>query len=266
MKLIRRLPGALRMFPPFVGRELHEQYAGSLLGVLWSIVQPILFILLYWWVFATVMRTRFPEGSVLADTPFIAFLLSTLLPWFAFQDGLNRAASAIIGRRDVVRKVHFPVQVFPLAATAAAFLVHGLSYLLFLAVFAVWRGGLPASAWLTVLLLLSLQFAVTAGLGLLLASFTVYLRDTTQVLGLLLAIIFYTAPVLYPLSLVPEEFRGLIHLNPFTAFAEAYHGAVLAGVWPEPAVLTGLMLFAAGALAVGIQIFRRLEPGFADVL
>ena len=266
MKSIQHLPGALRLLPPFVGRELREQYAGSLLGVVWSILQPALFILLYWWVFAAVMRIRFPVGSALADTPFIVFLLSALLPWFAFQEGLTRAAGAIVGRRDVVRKVHFPVRVFPLAATAAAFVVHAGSYLLFLAAFALWRGGIAPGALAAVMVLLGLQFAATAGLGLLLASFTVYLRDIQQVLGLLLAVMFYTAPVLYPLSLVPEEFRGLIYLNPFTVFAEAYHGVVLAGVWPEPAVLTGLGLFATFALVVGTQVFRRLEPGFADVL
>lgn len=266
MELIHHLPGALRLFPPFVGRELREQYAGSALGMVWSVLQPVLLILLYWWVFATVMQIRFPSGTALADTPFIVFLLSALLPWFAFQEGLSRAASAILNRRDVVRKVHFPVRVFPLAAAAAAFVVHAGSYLLFLIVFAVWRGGMTPGAMAAVAVLWGLQFAITAGLGLLLASFTVYLRDIQQVLGLLLAVIFYTAPILYPLAQVPEQFRGLIYFNPFTAFAEAYHGAVLAGVWPEPAVLAGLSLFAVGSLIAGMYVFLRLEPGFADVL
>jgi ABC-type polysaccharide/polyol phosphate export permease len=251
---------------PFVGRELREQYAGSLLGVLWSVLQPILYILLYWWVFATVMCIRFPEGKALADTPFIAFLLSALLPWFAFQEGLNRAAGAILNRREMVRKVYFPVIVFPLAAAATAFMVQVGGYLLFLAVWALWRGRFSLNALGAVAVLLGLQFAVTVGLGLLLAAFTVYLRDTTQVLGLLLTVIFYTAPILYPLTLVPAEFRSLIRFNPFTAFAEGYHSTVLAGVWPEPLLLTGLIMFAVGALVVGVHVFRRLEPGFADVL
>ncbi len=266
MKSIHRLPGALRLFPPFVGRELREQYAGSLLGVVWSVLQPVLFILLYWWVFAAIMRIRFPVGTALADMPFIVFLLSALLPWFAFQEGLSRAASAILNRRDMVRKVHFPVRIFPLAAAAAAFVVHAGSYLLFLAAFAVWRGGMTLDALAAVAVLWSLQFVVTVGLGLLLAAFTVYLRDIQQILSLLLAVIFYTAPVLYPLSQVPEGFRGLLLLNPFTAFAEAYHGVVLAGVWPAPWVLAGLTLFAILALVAGDYAFRRLEPGFADVL
>ncbi|MCB1776661.1 MAG: ABC transporter permease, partial [Candidatus Competibacteraceae bacterium] len=230
------------------------------------LLQPLLFILLYWWVFSAVLRTRFPQNSAFADTPFIVFLLSALLPWFAWQEGLSRAASAIISRRDMVRKVHFPAQVFPLAAAAAAYVVHGIGYSLFLLALAVWQGGLSAAAVGTVFMLLTLQFAVTAGLGLLLAAFTVYLRDTAHVLGLLLTALFYTAPILYPLTLVPESFHGLVHLNPFTAFAEAYHRALLIGLGPEPIMITGLLLFAAGALSVGAYVFRRLEPGFADVL
>ncbi|PIE82806.1 MAG: hypothetical protein CSA09_05185 [Candidatus Contendobacter odensis] len=266
MGLIGHLSRTLRLFPPFVGRELREQYAGSLLGIVWSVLQPVLFILLYWWVFATVLHARFPIGSALADTPFIVFLLSALLPWFAFQDGLGRAAAVIVGRRDMVCKVHFPVQVFPLAAAAAAFVVHAGSYLLFLLVYALWGSQLSLSTLGAVLVLLVLQFAVTAGLGLLLATLTVYLRDTTQVLGVLLAAMFYTAPILYPLSLVPAEFRGLVYLNPFATFAEAYHGAVLMGVWPEPLVLVGLGVFAITAVVMGAYLFRQLEPGFADVL
>lgn len=264
--MLHSLWGRWRLLLPFIGRELREQYAGSLLGVVWSLLQPLLFILLYWWVFAAVLRTRFPQDSALADTPFIVFLLSALLPWFALQEGLSRAASAIINRRDMVRKIHFPVQVFPLAAAAAAYVVHGIGYSLFLMALALWQGGLSLTAMGAVIMLLALQFSVTAGLGLLLAAFTVYLRDTAQVLGLVLTAIFYTAPILYPLTLVPENFRGLAHLNPFTLFAEAYHHAVLADAWPEPALLFGLILFAAGALSLGAYVFRRLEPGFADVL
>ncbi len=262
----QRLLRVSRLLPPFIGRELREQYAGSLLGVLWSFLQPALYILLYWWVFAAVMRTRFPVGSALADTPFIVFLLSALLPWFAFQDGLNRAAGSIVGRREMVRKVHFPVIVFPLAATAAAFMVQASSYVLFLAIVALWQGGFSLNALGAVTVLLGLQFAVTAWLGLLLAAFTVYLRDTAQVLSLVLAVVFYMAPILYPLTLVPAEFHSLIRFNPFTAFAESYHSAVLVGVWPNFTMLTGLVLFAIGALAAGVYVFQRLEPGFADVL
>lgn len=263
---LQRLLVVLRLLPPFIGRELYEQYAGSMLGVAWSILQPALYVLLYWWIFAVVMRTRFPAESALADTPFIVFLLSALLPWFAFQEGLNRAAGAIIGRRDMVCKVHFPVAVFPLSVATAAFLVHVSSYILFLVVLVIWRGNLSFDMLGAVMILLCFQYIVTAGVSLLLASLTVYLRDMAQILGLLLAVMFYTAPVLYPLTMAPEEFHVLIWCNPFTLFAEGYHLAVLAETWPSCALLTTLALFSTGVLTAGVYVFRRLESGFADVL
>lgn len=264
--MLSRLPHALRLFPPFIGRELHEQYAGSLLGIAWSLLQPLLFILLYWWVFSGVLRMRFPQDSALAHTPFIVFLLSALLPWFAFQDGLNRAAGAILNRRDVVRKIQLPMQVFPLAAIAAAYIVHGLSYLLFLLAFAAWQAHFSPTSLSIVALLFIMQFLVTAGLGLLLAALTVYLRDIQQVLGLVLAAMFYTAPILYPLTLVPENLHWLVRLNPFTAFAEAYRHAILIGQWPQPLIWCGFIVLATAVLGIGIYVFKRLAPGFADVL
>ena len=257
---------ALRLLPPFIARELREQYAGSWLGIAWSVLQPAMMIMLYWWVFSAVLRARFPQGSALEDTPFIAFLLSAMLPWFAFQDGLQRAANAILQRRDVVRKVHFPMQVFPLAAIAAAYLVHGISYLLFLIALGIWQGELLFSTLVVALLLLSTQFVLTAGLGLVLSAFTVYLRDIQQILSLALSAIFYTAPILYPLALVPENLRFLVQLNPFTAFAEAYHHALLLGEWPQPLLWLQLLGIALLALMLGRYVFRRLQPGFADVL
>lgn len=266
MRSFYRVASVLRMLPLFIGRELREQYAGSFLGVLWGILQPALYILLYWWVFAVVMRARLPTDSGLADTPFIIFLLSALLPWFAFQDGLNRAANAIIGHRDMVCKVHFPVIVFPLSAVAAACLMYASSYFLLLVVLSVLKGSLSINVVGAALVLWSVQLMMTAGFGLLLAALTVYLRDATQILGLLLSVMFYTTPILYPLNLAPAEFQIFLWFNPFTSFTEGYHRVFLMGIWPDPALLLGSTLLAFGALAIGTYIFQRLEPGFPDVL
>lgn len=262
MELITR---PVRVLLPFVWRELQEQYAGSWLGALWSVFQPALFILLYWWVFSKILQIRIPnEGN--GEVPFIAYLLSGLLPWFAFQEGLVRGTNAVVTRREVVKKIHFPVHIFPLAAVTAAFLSHGVGFGLFLVAFFLWKGQATGSQLAIIALLLALQLATVAGLSLLFAAITVYLRDTVQIIGVVLPALFYTAPILYPLAMVPESLQGLIYLNPFTAFAEAYHGAVLQGVWPSALTLVGLGLFAVAAFRGGRYVFRRLEPGFADVL
>lgn len=253
------------MLLPFVWREIHEQYAGSLLGTLWSVFQPALFILLYWWVFSKILQVRIPnEGN--GEVPFIAYLLSGLLPWFAFQEGLVRGANAVVTRREVVKKLHFPLPIFPLAAVIAAFLSHGMGFGLFLVAFFMWKGQAAGSQLAIIALLLVLQLVTVAGLSLLFAAITVYLRDTVQIIGVVLPAVFYTAPILYPLAMVPEGLQGLIYLNPFTAFAEAYHGAILQGAWPSAITLIGLVLLATAAFQGGRYVFRRLKPGFADVL
>lgn len=266
MNLIQQLFNALRLLPPFVERELKEQYAGSSLGAVWNIIQPLLFILLYWWIFATIMRVQFPRHSPLADTPFITFLLSALLPWFAFQEGLIRATNAIINRRDMVCKVHFPILVFPLAAISAAFIIHTISYLIFLISYMIWRGEFSITTWLAAILLLSLQLIITFGLGLFFAAITVYLRDIQQLLNLLLTVLFYTAPILYPITQVPAKFHHLIYFNPFTVLAESYHNAILIGTWPPLSTLLWLIVGAGISLTCGIFVFKRLEPGFTDIL
>jgi len=254
------------MILPFVWRDIREQYAGSLGGVIWSVCQPLFLIFLYWWVFSKILRVRIPIAEGAGSLPFIVFLLSALLPWFAFQDGLMKGTSAIIGHRDVVKKVHFPVIVFPLAAVIAACINHGIGYGIFLVVFFIWQNHLSIEQLTAIAAILMLQIFFTAGLAVLFAAIAVYLRDVIQIIGLVLPALFYTSPILYPLSLVPENWQSWVSLNPFTLFAEAYHHAVLDGGWPTLSTSVLLILLAGSALWGGKTIFRRLQPGFSDVL
>lgn len=254
----------LRLLIPFVMRELREQYAGSWLGILWTVIQPALLILLFWWVFSAILRIRIPV-EVAGDLPFLVFLLAGLLPWFAFQEGVMKGTGSLIAHRDVIKKVAFPVKIFPIAALSAGFIIHLCGFILFISVFFIWQG----MAWLTLLalvLLLGLQWLLMAGLVLGLSALTVYIRDIQQVVNALMPAMFYTAPILYPLALVPEHLRWLLLINPFTPYAQSYQNVVLLGQWP--ALHTWLVLLTVAALAFGLgyALFRRLQNGFADVL
>lgn len=262
----RILPPILHL-APFVARDIREQYAGSRLGLIWALLQPALLVLLYWWVFAQIMQLRVPaRPGAVEDLPFIAFLLSGLLPWFAFSEGLSRGAAAVVARRDVVTKLPLPSQLFPLSAVSAAFVTHIFAFLLFLIGFFFWKRPTAFGPLVAIGLVLGLQLLTTAGLALVFAALTVYLRDTQQVLTFALQLIFYTAPILYPLELVPETLRALLQINPFAGFAIAYHETVLWGQWPSLALLTHLGLLAVGSFLLGRFVFRRLQPGFSDVL
>ena len=258
----------LRLLRPLLLREWRETYAGSLLGGAWNLVQPLLIVLMYWWVFSAVWKMRLPvsptDGS---ELPFIVFLLSAMLPWLAFQESLVRGASSVVSKADVLRHSPFPAELYPLSRVLAA---HCTYVVVMLAAWgALLVGGtsglhpwmlLPAFAWL------SLQALFALGLAWLLAALAVYLRDLIHAVSMVMTFLLFTAPILYPLEQVPEAWRTVVWMNPFTPFAEGFHALLLHGNWPS-ALSLGLSLgYTLIALVVGYSLFRKLQAGFVDVL
>lgn len=264
-ELIGRLFAPLRLITPFVLREIREQYIGSRLGLAWTLIQPALMVLLYWLVFAKIMNMRVPAGNG-SDAPFLVFLLSALLPWFAFSEGTSRATRAVLAKRNVVKHMQFTLSIFPLSAVVATTATHGIGYLLFLAGYFIWLGDASLGQISGLAVIFFLQMVLTIGLGLALSSLAVYIRDLVQVVGIALLVLFYTAPILYPFSFVPDDLQTLTSLNPYKAFAVSYHGLVLDARWPDGSTLGLCIGMAFGMFWLGRRLFRQLQPGFADVL
>ena len=243
-----------------VRRDLAGRYAGSALGVVWALLQPLWQLLLFNFVFSTVLRvplTGERTGS------FAVFLFCGLLPWLAVQESLMRSATAITDNANLVKKVTFPAELLILSVVLAALLHEAMALLVFLAVLAA-LGSLGLSGLPILLLAVVLQLVLTLGLGLLLAASHVLLRDVAQLLGMALTIWFYCTPIVYPLRLVPERVRTLLGLNPLTVLVGLYRWALLGGDgvgWQGIAVLVAAAVV---LLSAGLWVFRRLESGFAD--
>jgi lipopolysaccharide transport system permease protein len=243
-----------------VKRDLAARYAGSLLGRLWSLAQPLWLLALFTFVFSTVMKV--PLTGTRTDH-FSIFLFCGLLPWTAFQEGVQRATTAITDNAMLVKKLRFPPEALVLAPVLTALLHQGIASLLFLGVLIFFRElswqGLPL-----LLLAVPLQLALTLGLGLFLSSIHVFFRDTVQVLSLAMTGWFYLTPIVYPRSLVPERFRFWIDWNPLTALVELYRQAFLGG---EGAASWRLLPLVGVALVLGsggLWLFRRLKATFVD--
>lgn len=264
---MERYTALLRLLRVFVRRDLREQYAGTALGAVWAIVQPLLLVGIYWWVFGVVWALKIPafdRGG--GEIPFVVFLLSALLPWLAFQDALNKGVTAILSRADVLRHGQFPVGVFPLARVLAA---HLMFFILIAGYVLVARSNVMLahpSLLCALALILALQLLFACGLATLLASLAVYIRDLPYLLSMVLMGVFFTAPVLYPMAQIPEALRGWLWLNPYTPFATGYHRILLEGAWPDGAVWGYATLLAAVACVLARAVFIRLRPGFADVV
>ena len=243
-----------------VKRDFQGRYAGSLLGFVWSFVQPLWLLLLFTFVFSTVMKIS-PVGT--HTRHFAIFLFSGLLPWMALQEGVLRSSTAITDNASLVKKLRFPAEILVLAVVLAALLHEAIAALIFVGVLAAvgelaWR-GLPL-----LLIAIPLQVSLTLGLGLLLGSVHVFFRDTAQVLGMVFTAWFYLTPIVYPLKLVPVRFLPWIEANPLTALVGLYRQAFLGG---GPALVGGTGVLAAAAavlLGVGFWLFTHLKGAFVD--
>ncbi len=246
----------------FVRRDFESRYAGSMLGVFWSLVQPAWQLLLFTFVFSTVLKI-----SLLGERTgnFGVFLFCGLMPWLALHEGLSRGATAIVDNASLVKKIHFPSEVLVLAMVLGAILQQGINTLVFLVVLG-FLGELHLSGLWLLLLALPLQIALTLGLGLLVATVNTFVRDVAQVLGLVLTGWFYLTPVVYPLAQVPEKWRRLLELNPVTGLVQLYRAAFLGGELPGAGALWPLLVAAPLALVLGLAVFRRAKARFADEL
>jgi lipopolysaccharide transport system permease protein len=243
-----------------VRRDFQGRYAGSMLGLVWSFVQPLWLLVLYHFVFRTVLKVSLAFERT---EHFAVFLFCGLLPWNAVHEGVLRSSTAITDNASLVKKLRFPSELLVLSVVLAALVHEAIAGALFLAVLVAlgemsWR-GLPV-----LLLAVPLQAALTLGLGLVLASLQVFFRDTVQMLGMAMTGWFFLTPIVYPVSLVPEGLRPWIELNPLTALVGLYRRALLGG---EPLLVPGTGTLAGAALLallMGVWLFRRARPAFVD--
>ena len=281
MRSIRQLYRKLSFFLPIsnqqrtkldllrtlVQRDLEARYKGSVVGNLWPLVNQLSQLLIYTYVFAVVLKVKLSlKGLPDNNFTFGLWLFAGLLPWISFTGGLTQASNSVIAQPNLVKKVVFPLALLPLVPVLSTFIesAFGLIALIFFVALTthtlhITLGLLPL-IWFTQLLL-------TTGLGYLTAGLTVFLRDIPQTLGVILNIWFYMTPIIYPASAIPETFRGWVFwLNPIAAISEVYRDIILVGEvkhWSEWGVATAISVI---VFWLGLSVYKRLRPAFADVL
>jgi ABC-type polysaccharide/polyol phosphate export permease len=245
-----------------ITRDLQLRYTGSLLGFLWAFANPLWQLGLYSVVFSVILRM--PLTGEATDS-FPAFLFAGLLPWMAISEGLSRGTTSVVENANLVKKHTFPAELLTVSVTLSALAHAVVALLLFVVVRAVtavvvWR-QLPL-----LLLAIVLQVALTLGLGWMLATVFVYLRDVQHGLVLILSALFYLTPMIYPVSLVPERYRAAVEANPLSTVVGAYRAFLLGSRPPDGWQLLLLATTALAAFFGGLLLFRRSAPGFADEL
>lgn len=253
-----------RLILELTRRDVSGRYRGSIGGLFWSFINPLLMLAIYSFVFGYIFRSRWPlvdGGEVhFSIVLFVGLIISNL-----FSECLNRAPGLVVSNPNYVKKVIFPLEVLPWVTVASALFHAAISILALLLV--MWLSSTPI-AWTAVALPFLLMLLVPMALGLtwLLAALGVYFRDTQQVVGILTLALVFLSPIFYARESLPQEYRWLLSLNPLTFVVESARGLVLWGHWPDPAATAGYVGAALCVAWLGFVSFQATRKGFADVL
>lgn len=264
LDFINKLYISRYMIRSMVRREIKATYIGSLFGFLWAIINPLSQVVIYGIVFGVFFKAT--PDPVYGTNSFLLYLLCGLLPWQFFSQSVTAETNSIISNSNLIKKaVKFPSEILPIVMVINNLINHmiGVGLLMAILVFSSVKFS-PFMFLIVVYLFFAVIFAI--GIGWMLSSMNVYLKDVQQVLGLLMMVWFFFTPVFFPLSIVPSKIHFILKLNPMYHVVEGYRFALLVG---RPLSITSFAYLAVSAFVmfgIGGIFFKKLKPGFAETL
>lgn len=245
-------------------REVEARYRGSLLGIFWSVLTPLLMVAAYSFVFSVIFQPRWqvPPG---ANANFVLLLYSGLLVFNLFAECVSRAPGLVLENTSYVKKVVFPLEILPLVAMVSALVNFSIGFCVMMVLYILMLGLPPLTiVFLPIVVLPVILF--TLGFTWMLAALGVFLRDLRHFVAVLVTVLLFLGPIFYPVAAVPETIRFVLYLNPLTPALEMSKDVLFWGLLPDFWFLASTIL-ASWALAwLGYLCFARLRPGFADVV
>lgn len=252
-------------------RDLRSKYKRSVLGWTWSVLNPLVAVVVYSAVFSIFLRIEPSVGDPSGLDSYAVFLLVTLLPWQFHVTSLTEANRSITANSSLITKIFFPRWVLPTSAVLARFLTLIVEMLVLLILIALWEGH-NAFKWIPVVAaLMILQLLFTIGLALMISAANVYFRDIQHFLMVALQPWMFLTPILYPLNLVPADkeflgisYRTLYQLNPMVSWAKAYRNVLYDLRLPSLERWLAILSATFVVLYIGFKVFNRLEPRMAE--
>jgi lipopolysaccharide transport system permease protein len=239
-------------------RDVRVRYKEAVLGAAWAVIRPLTTMVIFSVIFGAF--AHIPSDGL----PYPVFVFAALLPWTFFSSAVATSGQSLVGSSNLVSKVYFPRLIIPLASCGAAFVDFVVSTAILLAMMAWYGVGWTSHLLAAPLLVIALLIA-TLGVGTLLAALTVAYRDFTHLTPFILQVWMYVTPVIFPVTVVPPQWRWLLLLNPMTGVADGFRSVFLARPFDIQAIGIS-MLMSAAVFAVGIAYFEKVERRFADIL
>lgn len=238
-----------------VVRELKARYRGTVLGFLWSFVNPLVLVLIYALVFSVYLRMEMPN--------YPAFLLCGIFPWTWFSLGLGEATNSIINNGGLIKKVYLPSELFPLVYVSSNMVHYLLTLPIQLLVLVYFR--MPPSGYLVFLpVIVFLQLIFMYGLALIFSSLAVQFRDVIHIVPNILMLTFFLTPILYPSTIIPERYDFLLALNPVAHLIQSYQDILYYGRPPSLLSMSAVILSDCVLLLAGLSFFEARSDLFAE--
>ncbi len=260
--LIKRIIHNRYMIRVMAMREIKSRYVGSIIGIFWSVIHPIMMVFIYWFVFSLGFKVR-PTNNI----PFVVWFFCAFVPWSTFNEMLGTTTSSVLNNSTLIKRTLFPSEILPFISLVSSGISH-LIMLLILLVMLVFN-GIPFSVYnLQFIYYWFIMMFMMLGLGWLFSGINVFLRDTSQLVGVLLQVWFWATPIFWTLGMLPEKLHFFLKLNPMFYIVEGYRASFLyhRPFWENMELgmyywAVCLLIFIIGGIA-----FRKLKPDFADVL
>ena len=247
----------------FAQREVLNRYAGSVTGLAWTLLHPLAQLAIFAFVFSQIFRVAVP--ATYSGASYTAFVAVALWPWIMFSEGLQRAMGCVGANAGLIRKVAFPHGLLVYAAVLATVMVHLVGFVAVIVVLKLLGEPIRLLGVPLAFALLVPYMLLATGIGAVLAAFTVMLRDVEHTVPIVLSMVLYASPILYPPSLVPEALQWWLKANPVAWFSERLREVLLAGSGPVVGDLV-VCVACVGVFALGLWVFNRISPHFEDFL
>ena len=257
-KKCRELYAYREMIRSMVRKDLRGRYKSSVLGFLWTFINPLCQIIVYTVVFSRIFRMGIDR--------YYLFLTVVMIPWVFFSTSIQGGAVSIVNQQDLVKKIYFPREVLPISYVTSCFVNMLLSFLVVFALIAVSGSGFCPQALACLPIVMLTEYVLCLGIALIVSACTVYLRDLEHMIGVLLMAWIYLTPVMYDIRFIPKDLFYLFYMNPMTPIAAAYREVLYYKQIPDLSGLVACLLFALSAVCAGLVIFTGLQKNFVEEL
>lgn len=262
IKDLKDVAGKRELILTLAVADFRKKFVGSFLGVIWMFIQPIVTVLIYYFIF----QLGFKSEPV-KDVPYVLWLIPAIVPWFFFNEAWGGATNCLYEYQHFVKKMVFKVSILPIIKVLASFFVHLIFIGIMLVVFVLF-GEKPSVWWLQLFYYSFCTFFLALGLSYITASANAFFKDMGQFVQVFLQVGMWLVPIMWPETFIPEQYRFIIRLNPFYYIVTGYRNCFIdhVGFWQQPQLTLYFWCVAVLIFVIGAGLFKRLKPHFADVL